>query len=210
VSTCVCDQVNRIFFEKLVFTFVYYVGSDPHSKGIGPKTALKLIREHKNIETILKHVDSKKYGIPESWIPNENSTKNNDSSEEEDENGHPNNADEKEEAIPAYVQARRLFLDHEVMEKDECASQLKWKPCQKEALSKFLVEDMCFNPERVANNIEKLEKAYKANAKPQSRMDSFFKPVPQDPAKVVEKRKRMKEKSKADAKKAKSATKKKH
>ena len=34
---------------------------------------------------------------------------------------------------------------------------------------------MGFNPERVQSNIEKLNKARAANAKPQTRMDSFFK-----------------------------------
>jgi len=36
-------------------------------KGIGPKRAIELIRTHKSIETILEHVDSKKYTIPENW-----------------------------------------------------------------------------------------------------------------------------------------------
>ena len=40
-------------------------------RGVGPKTALKLIREHKSIEAILDHIDRKKYGVPDTWIPNE-------------------------------------------------------------------------------------------------------------------------------------------
>ncbi|ORY41033.1 flap endonuclease 1 [Rhizoclosmatium globosum] len=36
-------------------------------KGIGPTRAVSLIKEHKNIETILKHIDTKKYAIPEDW-----------------------------------------------------------------------------------------------------------------------------------------------
>merc|ERR1712232_564467 len=32
-------------------------------KGVGPKTALKLIREHKSIEEILKKIDRKKYVV---------------------------------------------------------------------------------------------------------------------------------------------------
>lgn len=38
--------------------------------GIGPKTAIKLISEHKSIENILKHLEAsknKKYTIPENW-----------------------------------------------------------------------------------------------------------------------------------------------
>lgn len=38
-------------------------------KGIGPKTALKLLREHDNIEGVLKHIkeSGKKITVPEVW-----------------------------------------------------------------------------------------------------------------------------------------------
>lgn len=36
-------------------------------KGIGPKKALDLIREYKNIETILANIDTEKYKVPENW-----------------------------------------------------------------------------------------------------------------------------------------------
>lgn len=36
-------------------------------KGIGPKRAIDLVRQHRSIEEILKHVDSKKHPIPEDW-----------------------------------------------------------------------------------------------------------------------------------------------
>jgi flap endonuclease-1 len=38
-------------------------------KGIGPKTALKLLREHDNIEGVLAHIkdSGKKITIPEVW-----------------------------------------------------------------------------------------------------------------------------------------------
>jgi len=36
-------------------------------KGIGPKRAIELIQKHRNIEGILKNLDSKKYPIPEKW-----------------------------------------------------------------------------------------------------------------------------------------------
>lgn len=175
-------------------------------RGVGPKTALKLVKEHGNIETILKHLDRKKYGIPEAWIPNEakkQQEKDDASTDDEgNENESPKKEDDEEELIPAYVEARRLFMEHEVMDKDKV--ELKWKPCQPEALTKFLVEEMGFNPERVKSNIEKLQKAFKEHSKPQARMDSFFKPVQQDPSKVAAKRKAMKEKNKVDAKKSKS------
>ena len=40
-------------------------------KGIGPVSALKLIREHKNIETILKNLNRDKYDIPANWLRGE-------------------------------------------------------------------------------------------------------------------------------------------
>lgn len=36
-------------------------------RGIGPKRAIELISTHKNIENILKNIDSKKYIPPEDW-----------------------------------------------------------------------------------------------------------------------------------------------
>jgi len=37
-------------------------------RGIGPKNAIKLVQEHKSIEEILKHLDSKKNPVPENWM----------------------------------------------------------------------------------------------------------------------------------------------
>ena len=171
-------------------------------RGIGPKTALKLIREHGNIETVLKHVDRSKYGVPEAWIPNETAKKDAGSSSDEEEPQDSENApanDKEEVLVPAYVEARKLFLEHEVMDEATATAELKWKPCQVEPLTKFLVEDMGFAVERVSANIEKLQKAFTLHKKPQARLDSFFKAVPQDPAKAAAKRKAMKEKNKAAA-----------
>jgi len=36
-------------------------------KGIGPKRAIELIQKHRNIEGILKVLDTKKYPLPEKW-----------------------------------------------------------------------------------------------------------------------------------------------
>jgi len=118
-------------------------------KGVGPKTALKLIREHGNIETILKKIDRVKYAVPAAWIPNETATIKNgddDESQDEEESGIPAEPTgvDAEELIPVYVQARKLFNEHEVATDVE----LKWKPCQAEELTKFLVEEMQFNPDR--------------------------------------------------------------
>ena len=155
-------------------------------KGVGPKTALKLIREHKCIETILENIDRKKFTVPEDWVPNEKKAKaekeNDDEEYDTDEEkehlakakSDDDENDDVEEKIPIYVNARKLFNDHEVI----IDLDLKWKECQPEPLTKFLVDEMGFNPDRVKSNIEKLQKAQKANTKPQMRMDSFFKPMP--------------------------------
>jgi flap endonuclease-1 len=148
-------------------------------KGVGPKTALKLIREYKNIETILQNINTEKYKVPDNWLPPSNKRLKTDDDYTTDDDEHDDEKqdedskkkdDDEEEFEPVYVQARRLFNEHEVMK----SPTLKWTECQPEALTKFLVDDMGFNPERVKNSIEKLQKAFKATSKPQSRMDSFF------------------------------------
>jgi flap endonuclease-1 len=143
-------------------------------KGVGPKTALKLIREHKNIETILQNINTEKYKIPDNWLPPSHKklkTEDTTDYDQQDEKEEQEEEEDNDEAFePVYVQARRLFNEHEVTK----SPTLKWTECQPQALTKFLVDDMEFNPERVKSSIEKLQKAFKATSKPQSRMDSFF------------------------------------
>lgn len=161
-------------------------------KGVGPKTALKLIREHKDIETILKNLDGNKYAVPSNWVPDAKNEENT-SDEENDEN-----LENGQKAVPAYVQARELFNNHEVL--TESQVELKWKPPQVEELTKFLVDEMGFNPDRVKSNIEKLEKARLANAKPQTRMDSFF-TVKSNPLSAAKRKKKLEEAKAAKKKK---------
>jgi flap endonuclease-1 len=167
-------------------------------KGVGPKTALKLIKEHGSIEGILKVIDRKKYEVPRDWIPDEKDEEDTDNENDE------NNENSKEEKVePAYVQARKLFHNHEVRKGSELSDELKWREPQVEELTKFLVEENGFNPERVHANIEKLQKAYKANQKPQSRMDSFFQ-VKANPL-AAQKRKKVEETKNTKSKVAKTA-----
>jgi len=155
--------------------------------GIGPKTALKLIREHKCIEEILKNIDRERYHIPDSWIPNEARAKEEvaekkrekelEGTDEEDNKDNKGDSQEQtkntdEKLVPIYVEARRLFNFHEVLTKDEI--DLKWLDCKPAELTKFLVEKCGFNADRVKSSIEKLQKAHKSSSKPQMRMDSFF------------------------------------
>ncbi len=36
-------------------------------KGVGPKRAIELIRQHRRIENIIEKIDTKKYPLPENW-----------------------------------------------------------------------------------------------------------------------------------------------
>ena len=145
--------------------------------------------------------DIPKYTVPKSWIPEEDTKK--DENETTDEEGEKENkgADSKEIPSPAFVLARDLFHNHEV----ETDVELKWKEPQREELTKFLVDEAGFNPERVKTQIDKLFKAHAANRKPQARMDSFFKAVSNPLADAKRKKRleneRAKKKQKAAAKK---------
>ncbi|GKY97933.1 elongation of fatty acids protein 2 [Mayamaea pseudoterrestris] len=168
-------------------------------KGVGPKTALKMVRDHGSIENILKTIDRKRFTVPESWEPDrkpaaqehgeaEDGT-DDDSHDESDKKLSPQHGDDDGDAddettiIPAYQQARRLFNEHPVLDN----VQLKWTAPNVEELTKFLVDDCGFSAERVASNITKLQAAHKANSKPQMRMDNFFAAKPAAPGAVKRK-----------------------
>eukprot|EP00956_Cyclotella_meneghiniana_P031535 scaffold83104_cov59-Cyclotella_meneghiniana.AAC.1 len=170
-------------------------------KGIGPKTALKLIKEHGCIENILKNLNREKYTVPESYEPMEaHKRKREDEEDTDDEKEGKPKEDEDEELVPVYVEARKLFNHHEVLSESEIDPLLKWKECQPEPLKAFLVDECGFNPDRVQSSIEKLQKAHKATSKPQMRMDEFFKVKPNPNKGKVDAKKR---KAEADKKAAK-------
>ena len=146
-------------------------------RGIGPKTALKLIREHGCIENLLKNLNREKYTVPESYEPNEARQRKREEEGDDEKEGQPKE-DEEEELVPVYVEARKLFNQHEVLSDADIDPLLKWKECQPEPLKAFLVDECGFNPERVQASIEKLQKAHKKTSKPQMRMDEFFKVKP--------------------------------
>jgi flap endonuclease-1 len=185
--------------------------------GIGPKTALSLIREHKSIENVLKALEAnptKKGNIPPEWyarkeaVPKEKKEVEKKEGNEEEGEEEKKKEEEEEEMeyvdVPAcYVQARVLFLRAEVTPAAEV--ELNWKPPQEEALKKFLCERMGFAEDRVKSAIQRLMAAQEK--KQQMRMDSFFKTT-----ETVESKKRKAEaanlKAKAVAKAAKDAKKK--
>eukprot|EP00904_Undaria_pinnatifida_P004618 jgi/Undpi1/14157/HiC_scaffold_9.g03808.m1 len=59
------DLPHEKFIDLCVLCGCDYTGS---IKGIGPKKALALIRQHGTIEEILKHIDASKYAIPDDWL----------------------------------------------------------------------------------------------------------------------------------------------
>lgn len=89
-------------------------------KGIGPKTALKLIKEHENLEGVMAHIEAEtaekskdgkksKYGVPELW---------------------------------PYKEAREIFKHPDVHKGDEL--ELNWEKPDVEGLVKFLCTDRGF------------------------------------------------------------------
>ena len=78
--------------------------------------------------------------------------------------------DDVEIVPPIFVQARNLFLDAPVTAAAEI--ELKWTGPDQEGLRKFLIDRMCFNPDRVNKNIDKLQKF--SHSKTQLHLGDFF------------------------------------
>lgn len=72
-----------------------------------------------------------------------------------------------------YEQARALFKQPEVTSKEDIDKALKWTAPDEEALTKFMVEEKGFAPERVAAGIRRIHKSKSKGS--QGRLDSFFK-----------------------------------
>jgi flap endonuclease-1 len=62
------DELN--FTQKQFIDLGILLGCDycESIKGIGPQRAITLLRQHKSIEEILKHLDTTKYPVPEGWL----------------------------------------------------------------------------------------------------------------------------------------------
>lgn len=58
------DMTNDQFIDLCILLGCDYCDS---IRGIGPKRAMELIRQHKNIEGVISSLDQKKYPIPENW-----------------------------------------------------------------------------------------------------------------------------------------------
>ncbi|OCH91898.1 PIN domain-like protein [Obba rivulosa] len=134
-------------------------------KGIGPKSALKLIREHGSLGEVIEHLrekaaekqeaaedGKKKKGgiqIPEEW---------------------------------PWEEAKKVFEKPDVMPADKV--DIEWKSPDVDGLVDFLVREKGFNEERVRKGAEKLTKFL--NSKQQGRLDGFFSVKHKSPKKEKE------------------------
>jgi len=121
-------------------------------KGVGPKTAFKLIKEHGDLKSVLKHLKDK-IAPPEE----EGSSK-------------------KAKGgihIPDYwpwEEAKKIFEKPDVVPSHEV--ELEWRCPDVDGLVQFLVTEKGFNEDRVRKGAEKLTKFL--NVKQQGRLDGFF------------------------------------
>ena len=117
--------------------------------GIGPDKAFKFIKEHGDIEAVLKHLESEaddpkkkqKYVVPAEFL---------------------------------YKESRELFKNPEVItEKDALEALIKFNKPDEEELKAFLINEKGFTENKVESGLSKLKNAQtKVN---QSRLDCFFK-----------------------------------
>ncbi|KAI8986066.1 PIN domain-like protein [Trametes punicea] len=122
-------------------------------KGIGPKSALKLIREHGTLGEVLAHL---KQRVAEK--------------EEATEEGKKKKGGIQIPEEWPWEQAKAIFEQPDVTPSDQI--DLEWKSPDIEGLVDFLVKEKGFNEERVRKGAEKLAKFL--NARQQGRLDGFF------------------------------------
>ncbi|KAG8214438.1 PIN domain-like protein [Butyriboletus roseoflavus] len=133
-------------------------------KGIGPKNALKLIREFDGLEGVVEHLREKQ-------------------AEKEDKAADAEEGGKKRKGgvhIPEewpWQEAKKLFEKPDVLPASEM--ELEWKDPDVEGLVQFLVVEKGFNEDRVRKGAEKLQKFL--SAKQQKRLDGFFTVQPKEP-----------------------------
>ncbi|KAJ3744222.1 flap endonuclease 1 [Lentinula detonsa] len=166
-------------------------------KGVGPKSALKLIREHNGLKGVVKHLRAK-------TAEKEKAAAEVEEEEEEEEEEEPAptsdveqpDGSDAEEASSSktkskakkrggkgkgkggvsmpeewpWEEAKELFMKPNVTPADEL--ELEWKNPDVDGLIQFLVTEKGFNEERVRKGAEKLQKFL--NTKQQGRLDGFF------------------------------------
>ncbi|KAI0074139.1 PIN domain-like protein [Panus rudis PR-1116 ss-1] len=123
-------------------------------KGIGPKSALKLLKEHGNLGAVITHLREKAAAKEEAAGEDGKKKKGGISVPEE----------------WPWEEAKKLFATPDVTPADQV--EIEWKNPDVDGLVQFLVTEKGFNEERVRKGAEKLSKFL--NAKQQGRLDGFF------------------------------------
>ncbi|KAF8652902.1 hypothetical protein AX16_004090 [Volvariella volvacea WC 439] len=196
-------------------------------KGVGPKSALKLIREYDDLEGVVEHLRAKAAEkaaaaaaaaesedeklVPSDEEPAATSEVERPDGEEEEEKPKPKKKSESKPkgkgkrkggvSVPEewpWEDAKNLFEHPDVTPADQV--ELEWKNPDVDGLVQFLVTEKGFNEERVRAGAAKLQKFL--SAKQQGRLDGFFTAKPKEkPAPSTSKGK-----SKADTTKGKAGT----
>ncbi|KAG2106556.1 PIN domain-like protein [Suillus discolor] len=126
-------------------------------RGVGPKSALKLIREHGGLAGVVEHLREKQAEKEEKAADAEDGAKK------------KKGGVQVPEDWP-WEEAKKLFEKPDVVPASEV--ELEWKDPDIDGLVQFLVTEKGFNEERVRKGAEKLQKFL--NAKQQGRLDGFF------------------------------------
>jgi flap endonuclease-1 len=164
-------------------------------KGVGPKTALKLIREHGDLGSVLAHLQSKQcvLRLPSPWALTHLRGRKKGGADDDEEDG----AKKKKGGVQIpedwpWEAAKQLFETPDVVPADKC--ELEWKDPDVDGLIQFLVTEKGFkyvvhtlsvwmtadrrSEDRVRSGAAKLTKFL--NARQQGRLDGFFTAKPKE------------------------------
>ncbi|OAX41669.1 PIN domain-like protein [Rhizopogon vinicolor AM-OR11-026] len=153
-------------------------------RGVGPKSALKLIREYGGLAGVVGHLLEKQAEKEEKAADAEDGAKK------------KKGGIQVPEEWP-WEEAKKLFEHPDVLPASEV--ELEWKNPDVDGLVQFLVTEKGFNEDRVRKGAEKLTKFL--NAKQQGRLDGFFSVQPKtSPKKTKDDKTKLGAKGKADGK----------
>ncbi|KAJ7650420.1 flap endonuclease 1 [Roridomyces roridus] len=165
-------------------------------RGVGPKSALKLLREHGSLKGVVKHLRGKSAERAAAAVPSDDeeddppaptSDIEKDSDDEDEDEPKPKPKPKKKgkgkgkggiimpEEWP-WEEAKKIFEKPDVTPADEI--ELEWKNPDVDGLVQFLVTEKGFNEDRVRKGADKLTKFL--NSKQQGRLDGFFTVKPKE------------------------------
>lgn len=140
-----------------------YTGS---IKGVGPKRAIELIKNHRSLDKVIENIDTKKFPIPEDWNYKEARLLFQE----------PEVSKIDDIVVIYYIMISLVYKFYICQLHIVLFFKLKWSEPDEDGLVKFLCSDKQFNEERVRNGAKKLHKA--RNTSTQGRLDTFFKVLP--------------------------------